>query len=449
MNDVLDGRELTGGQIALRAEQIASAINDRRRTTAIMVISAAALQNFNDDSLLVWPGLLSTVVVDEPTRRAIANKLSLLDIPPAGARLFPAARDNLPNTRFTANEISIAALQVVFADLLITRQSTQLPSDWITDRELRQWWYGDPFAQPAPVYRDPTVEAEIQRGRSEIVARDRQLRELEHRHALTTHMLNATTARVHDLETDNNRLRETLAAEGDPHRGKFAARLASASAEARLEWERAERASEELDWIYPRYGRVTGALATLRPQDAVEILHAIPPGFASFPELLAAATEQFSRLRVTAAPEPAAMLDRYLKAAHWRAKAWAALATLQAYADAKAVSLDQGSVPEPELSNVGSFIHTDQPGVQISLHNVALSESPGVADHAVHHNARMFVVDRKTDSSGVAYFSAHIRLEAFRPPAPRMYFYDDVTRSGVVYVGYCGPQLSGSGAWAP
>jgi hypothetical protein len=54
-------------------------------------------------------------------------------------------------------------------------------------------------------------------------------------------------------------------------------------------------------------------------------------------------------------------------------------------------------------------------------------------------DACVFPVRPETHETGQAFFGAHIKLERFKSPAPRLHFYDDTT--GLIYIGYYGPHL--------
>ncbi|HEY3468444.1 MAG TPA: hypothetical protein VGL47_25175, partial [Amycolatopsis sp.] len=205
------------------------------------------------------------------------------------------------------------------------------------------------------------------------------------------------------------------------------------------------RAFEETEAERDELRRVNGLLAgTLaRYHDAADDVAAAecpPEEFPSFAELIGAAAS-LEHLAITADPAPAAILDHHPKAAAWRRKAWDALRTLDAYAGARTTLLDAGQDPGPELSDVLAFARTGQPGSLISANIIALAESDTVTTNERLRQARTFRVDPRTNPAGRDYFGAHIALERFKSPAPRLHFLDDTDRTGTVYVGYLGAHL--------
>jgi hypothetical protein len=206
------------------------------------------------------------------------------------------------------------------------------------------------------------------------------------------------------------------------------------------------RAFEETETERDELRRVNGLLAgTLAryhdADDEVAAAERPPEEFPSFAELIGAATATLKHLAITAEPAPAAILDHHPKAGAWRRKAWDALRTLDAYACARTTLLEAGQDPGPELSDVLAFARTGQPGSLISANIIALAESDTVTTNERLRQARTFRVDPRTNPCGRDYFGAHIALERFKSPAPRLHFLDDTDRTGTVYVGYLGAHL--------
>jgi hypothetical protein len=142
-------------------------------------------------------------------------------------------------------------------------------------------------------------------------------------------------------------------------------------------------------------------------------------------------------LVVTADLAPAGALDNHPKSAAWRRKAWDSLRTLNAYVVARAA----GSRPDPGVTDVLAFARTGQPGSLISANIIMLGEFDAVTSNERCRQARIFPVDAFTEPSGRAFFGAHIAVERFKPPAPRLHFLDDVASNSVLYVGYLGRHL--------
>ncbi|RFU36949.1 hypothetical protein DZF91_35390, partial [Actinomadura logoneensis] len=138
----------------------------------------------------------------------------------------------------------------------------------------------------------------------------------------------------------------------------------------------------------------------------------------------------------------AAALDPHPKAASWRRKARDALTTLDAYARAKQRARRAGTPPGPHLSDLLAFVRSGAPGALISANIIALAESDRVEHQEKFRQARMFPVRPATHPSGRACFTAHIKLERCKPPAPRLHFFDDTDNTGLIYIGYLGPHLA-------
>ena len=88
-----------------------------------------------------------------------------------------------------------------------------------------------------------------------------------------------------------------------------------------------------------------------------------------------------------------------------------------------------------------AFARTGQPGSLISANIIALAESDTVTTNERLRQARTFRVEPETNPAGRVYFGAHIAIERFKSPAPRLHFLDDTDNTGHVYVGYLGAHL--------
>ncbi|WP_159040594.1 MULTISPECIES: hypothetical protein [unclassified Streptomyces] len=72
---------------------------------------------------------------------------------------------------------------------------------------------------------------------------------------------------------------------------------------------------------------------------------------------------------------------------------------------------------------------------------VAMRESDRVAQDEKMRKQRMLPVPEEVEEKGVVFMQAHLKIGLGNTVAPRLHFYDDTPRTGVVYVGYLGPHL--------
>ena len=108
-----------------------------------------------------------------------------------------------------------------------------------------------------------------------------------------------------------------------------------------------------------------------------------------------------------------------------------ALLALNDYARAKADG----------IWNSGGFMDylNDQPAgyASISHRKVAAKESDTVAQNPSFRRYRELPMPDGT----VQYMEAHVKLSQEASVSPRMHFFDDTARSGIIVVGYIGPHL--------
>ncbi|MFE9332997.1 hypothetical protein [Streptomyces sp. NPDC006925] len=72
---------------------------------------------------------------------------------------------------------------------------------------------------------------------------------------------------------------------------------------------------------------------------------------------------------------------------------------------------------------------------------VAMRESDTVARSAKLRGERMLPVPKTAAPDGRVFMQAHLKIGGGNTIAPRLYFYDDCSSSGKVYIGYLGPHL--------
>jgi hypothetical protein len=132
---------------------------------------------------------------------------------------------------------------------------------------------------------------------------------------------------------------------------------------------------------------------------------------------------------------PAADLDAHMETGIWIPRTWRLLCAMEAFAAAQ-----EGGA---EGATFRTYCET-MPTPPINPRQISLQESRPVESNRKMREERMFAVSTGVDDSGRVYMGAHARVTASgKPPAPRMYFYDDVRgQTGRVHVGYIGKHLT-------
>lgn len=118
----------------------------------------------------------------------------------------------------------------------------------------------------------------------------------------------------------------------------------------------------------------------------------------------------------------------------WAGKTWRALRALNDYAELKVNGAFSGGVHQ-YCSN------TPQGCVGWSATNHAPRESDTVANNPAFRQARMLTVPTSVDPSGKVYMEAHFKIATAGSLSPRLHYWDDTAREGLIYVGYIGPHL--------
>ncbi|MEU8310339.1 hypothetical protein AB0C84_42895 [Actinomadura sp. NPDC048955] len=385
-----------------------------------------------ETKFLLWPGLVNLVLVSEEGQQKLAEHLPDRRIPPSGARWFAPTTDSIGDQTLRKGQMtSPGALARLVDQALRTRAETN-PTGLAADAAA--------LLEPTGRLRVPAApdRLELLRDRTRALAA-----ELSH----VQQHLNNRTGRldqvVHELSVAREhgaRVEEELAAarerirELDPAVEVLTRQLKAAHAEADQFAAAAEQAEEELaDAVrdrarLARLAACSDASQNPRSRDIHE------PDPADFGALIDAARDRFTLLDVDAlATDLACTLDHFPQAAAWRRRAWDALSTLEAYAQAR-------SHQEP-VSDLLAYCRSGAPEVSIATSIIALGEYERVRSDERYRRARTFPVPADVDPRGEAFFGAHIRLGPGRPPAPRMHFLDDTSNTGRIYIGYIGPHL--------
>ncbi|WP_245804972.1 hypothetical protein [Amycolatopsis australiensis] len=411
------------------AELLGEALVAQWRTSALLVLTEPPTVPVDG-----WPGVVNVFDVDDRFRRTLNRNVPLGYEVPNGARLYVPLCDQVPDFVETASPVPGEALHGAITQLLQARGRTPLPEEWAEVPSVRAWYATDPFAAPD---RQPDAELAEKLDRTE--------RELAEARGVITILRKKSKADAEERDRHagevkalRRRLEELSAVDVACLRTQLAQLQEAADDYARA-FEETEAERDELRRVN---GLLAGALARHHgADDEVAAAERPPEEFPSFADLIGTAESTLKQLTITAERGPAAILDHHPKAAAWRRKAWDALRTLDAYASARTALLDAGQDPGPELSDVLAFARTGQPGSLISANIIALAESDTVTTNERLRQARMFRVDPGTNPAGRDYFGAHIALERFKSPAPRLHFLDDTDGTGTVYVGYLGAHL--------
>lgn len=244
--------------------------------------------------------------------------------------------------------------------------------------------------------------------------------------------------RAEQARADTDRLGDTQPARAsDEENARLYAQLQQAHADIDNLVVLAEAAENERDQEIQRRALLAIRLAVIEGDEPVE--QELPPP-ASFGDVLTQAKHPL--LVYTLDQSITDDLDRHPQAETWRRCATAALATMAAYAAAKAEARRPGQAPGPDLADLAAFTRSGHTQVQISPSRIALSESATVTGSTRLAQQRRFAVPQTVEATGAATMFAHIRLGR-RPPAPRLHFLDRTDRpdDGKIYLGYLGPHL--------
>jgi hypothetical protein len=406
------------------------------RSVGILTVTLGARQaeqSLANAAAASWPGLITVTVVSEDGRRALSQLMPQRHIPAGGARFFATSFDGLDDAVYSKTALRQPGPFAELCRRMLAARALSAPSGPAATAAAL---LPEPRAATAPA---PT-EADVDRLR-------RQAGELEDRLAEARQQITLKSQALKRAEDDRDaalaeaaRLRACTAAGAGAE--ATARQLADALAERDLYEAAYEEAQAERDAAVRERSRLAGRLAAATRED----LTAEPAGSeqepGTFRDLLDGAARRYELLVFDHLDtKAAAALDLHPKAASWRRKTADALATLAAYAQAKQAARGERRPPGPHLADLLAFVRSGGPGAVITASTIALSESATVSGNEKYRQARTFAVRPGTGPGGTAYFGAHIKIERFKAPAPRLHFYDDTDATGLIYIGYCGPHL--------
>jgi len=218
---------------------------------------------------------------------------------------------------------------------------------------------------------------------------------------------------LEDVEDDRDLIRARLEDEQLDH------------AETQAELLKAKLELDRLRGILSRAGRVD--------QTRAAVAAAQSPG--SFAELLERLEQHvLSCVIFTGDPKNALELDDFDPLGTWAAKSWDVLRVLDGYAAARR----RGEFSKGVHAYLG---HTPpgRPGYPPGAHST--QESEPVERSPKLRKLRVFPVPAGLHPDGVIFMDAHFKIARKGLVSPRIYYHDDTSQTGKIYVGYIGKHL--------
>jgi hypothetical protein len=209
-------------------------------------------------------------------------------------------------------------------------------------------------------------------------------------------------------------------------------------ARSRLEEEQLDHAVTQYELLHLKAeaDRLRGALAAAgRSEDAWTTPAEAPQPPGSFAELLERLEEgALPRVAFTGDAKAALELDDHDPWGTWVSKTWDILRVLDGYAEARqAGEFNQGVHVYLSKTPPG------RPGYSAGAH--ASQESDTVENSTKFRKFRTLPVPPEACPDGSAFMGAHFRIAMKGIISPRLHYYDDVTKTGNIYVGYIGKHL--------
>ena len=196
-------------------------------------------------------------------------------------------------------------------------------------------------------------------------------------------------------------------------------------AETQAELLKAKLELDRLRGILSRSGRVD--------QTRAAVAAAQSPG--SFAELLERLDEHvLSFVIFTGDPKNALELDDFDPLGTWAAKSWDVLRVLDGYAAARR----RGEFSKGAHAYL-SHTPPGRPGYPPGAHST--QESEPVERSPRLRKLRVFPVPRNVHPDGAIFMDAHFKIARKGLVSPRIYYHDDASRTGKIYVGYIGKHL--------
>jgi hypothetical protein len=206
---------------------------------------------------------------------------------------------------------------------------------------------------------------------------------------------------------------------------------------ARLEDEQLDHAETQAELLKAKLelDRLRGILSRAGRIDQTRAAAAAAQSPGSFAELLERLEEHvLSHVIFTGDPKNALELDDFDPVGTWAAKSWDVLRVLDGYAAARR----RGEFSKGVHAFLG---HTPpgRPGYPPGAHST--QESEPVERSSKLRRLRVFPVPREIHPDGAIFMDAHFKIARKGLVSPRIYYYDDVGQTGMIYVGYIGKHL--------
>ncbi|WP_420361814.1 hypothetical protein AABM26_08180 [Curtobacterium aetherium] len=211
-------------------------------------------------------------------------------------------------------------------------------------------------------------------------------------------------------------------------------RIADLEVEAAIEADEARKAARERDWLRrsldadqrARFAPVDDESLWEAPVDVRELVARLTAGTDAHPAR--------DRVVFTGNEDIAAEIDERDGTGRYAAALWSYVRVLYDYVDAK---------KNGHAGNVHMYLSDDaQAGTKCSPDRHAATESTTVINNKKMHSERMRPVPLSVDASGAVPMLAHFKPTHRDRFAPRMHYFDDSDRSGMIYIGYIGRHLT-------
>ena len=206
---------------------------------------------------------------------------------------------------------------------------------------------------------------------------------------------------------------------------------------ARLEDEQLDHAETQAELLKAKLelDRLRGILSRTGRIDQTRAAAAAAQSPGSFAELLERLDEHvLSFVIFTGDPKDALELDDFDPLGTWAARSWDVLRVLDGYAAARR----RGEFGKGVHAYLG---HTPpgRPGYPPGAHST--QESEPVERSAKLRKLRVFPVPRDVHPDGAIFMGAHFKIARKGLVSPRIYYHDDASQTGKIYVGYIGKHL--------
>jgi hypothetical protein len=206
---------------------------------------------------------------------------------------------------------------------------------------------------------------------------------------------------------------------------------------ARLEDEQLDHAETQAELLKAKLelDRLRGILSRAGRVDQTRAAAAAAQSPGSFAELLERLDEHvLSCVRFTGDPKNALELDDFDPLGTWAAKSWDVLRVLDGYAAARR----RGEFSKGVHAYLG---HTPpgRPGYPPGAHST--QESEPVERSPKLRKLRVFPVPTGLHPDGAVFMNAHFKIARKGLVSPRIYYHDDASQTGMIYVGYIGKHL--------